>query len=377
MKYYIIAGEASGDLHGANLMREIKKNDHKAEFRIWGGDLMKAQGADLVKHYQELAFMGVQAVLMNLGKIKQNFKTCKEDLLHYRPDVLILIDYPGFNLRVARIAHENGLKVYYYISPKLWASRPKRAEAIKAYVDKMFCIFPFEIDFYNKLGYEVTYIGNPLVDEIEKNCEKEVDRKEFIAKNKLSGKPIIALLPGSRKQEHRYILPTMLSLVEHYPDFEFVVAGAPSFKAEYYHHYLENKALNIVFDQTYDLLRLAHTAVVASGTATLETGLLRVPQVVCYKFEGGAIVYNLVKALFLKVKYVSLVNLILGREAVRELIQQYFTPASLKQEVDLLLYNERYRNKMLDCYEELHRLVGKSGASSRAAELIVGSLREK
>lgn len=377
MRYYIIAGEASGDLHGANLMREIKEKDPQAAFRAWGGDLMKAQGATLVKHYQELAFMGIQAVLMNLGKIKQNFKICKEDILQYRPDVLILIDYPGFNLRVARIAHENGLKVYYYISPKLWASRPKRAAAIKAYVDKMYCIFPFEIDFYKQLDYEVTYIGNPLVDEIEKKCEKRVDRQEFVEKNKLSGKPIIALLPGSRRQEHRYILPTMLSLVEHYPDFEFVVAGAPSFNAEYYQKYLGNKELKIVFDQTYDLLRVAHTAVVASGTATLETGLLRVPQVVCYKFEGGAIVYNLVKAFFLKVKYVSLVNLILGREAVRELIQQYYTPESLKQEVDLLLYNERYRNKMLESYEELHRLVGKSGASSRAAESIVNSLKNK
>jgi len=375
MKYYIIAGEASGDLHGANLMSALKNNDPKAEFRIWGGDLMKAQGGTLVKHYREMAFMGIWAVLMNLRSIKQNMKTCNEDLLQYKPDVLILIDYPGFNLRIARFAHENGLKVYYYISPKLWASRPKRAVSIKANVDKMYCIFPFEVDFYKNIGYEVTYIGNPLVDEIEKKCSNVLDRSEFVSKNKLSGKPIIALLPGSRKQEHSYILPTMLSLVDHYPDFEFVIAGAPSFKEEYYQKYLQGKPLKLVFDQTYDLLRLAHTAVVASGTATLETGLLRVPQVVCYKFEGGAIVYNLVKALFLKVKYVSLVNLILGREAVRELIQQYFTPETLKQEVDLILFNERYRNRMLESYEELHKIVGKSGASGRAAQSIVNSLK--
>ncbi len=368
MKYYLIAGEASGDLHGSNLMKALKTEDAFAEFRYFGGDKMQAEGGELVKHYADMAFMGFTEVLLNLRTIFRNLKTCKVDLLAYQPDVLILIDFPGFNLKIAEFAKQHGIKVCYYISPKVWAWNQKRVLKIKRIVDHMFCILPFEVAFYKDWGMEVDYVGNPLLDEISLFAPNE----QFIAHNQLTEKPIIALLPGSRKQEIERLLPVMLSVTDEFKDYQFVIAAAPTFNAAYYHQFIEeNKVVSLVFSQTYDLLHNAQAAIVASGTATLETALFKVPQVVVYK--GGTISIAIAR-LLVKIRFISLVNLIVDRKIVTELIQEDCSKNKVAEELKMILSAEG-RVKMLNDYEDLHQLMGKAGASEKTARLIVKYLR--
>ena len=337
MKYYIIAGEASGDLHASNLVKELKKADAGAEVRGWGGDLMREAGVELVRHYKDTAIMGFVAVLRNLGKLQANLRFCCEDIRAWQPDVVILVDYAGFNLRIARFAKGIGLKVFYYISPKLWAWNTGRVKQIKRYVDRMYTIFPFETDFYRKYGYEVYYGGNPLADAIAARPCREETFGEFVHANGLEDKPIVALLAGSRKQELKYVLPVMLKMTGHFPDFQFVIAGAPSMTDADYAPYLEGRAVPILYGQTYQLVSQASAALVTSGTATLETALLGTPQVVCYNGVLPRLSDFLFKTV-VKVKYISLVNLIYGGEAVKELMMQHLTEERLRAELARLLF---------------------------------------
>ena len=366
MKYYIIAGEASGDLHASNLMKEINLLDKKADFRVWGGDLMQKQGGEIVKHYKELAFMGIFEVLQNIGTIKKNFKLCKTDLLKYKPDILILVDYPGFNLRIAEFANKNNIKTYYYISPKIWAWKKSRAWKIKKFIDKMFVIFPFEKDFYKKYEYEVEYVGNPLVDEIEDKKGLLPDLTAFKTKNNLSDKPIIALLAGSRAQEVNYILPEMLKVVDKYPDYQIILAGVSTFELDDYKSLIKELPVKVIFNQTYDLLKHSKAAIVTSGTATLETALFNIPQVVVYKMNKFT--YSL-GSIFVKIKFFSLVNIIMQKEVVKEMLQNNLS-VKIKSELDLILFNNEYRNKILENYKELKNRLGEKGASKRTAEII-------
>jgi lipid-A-disaccharide synthase len=365
MKYYIIAGEASGDLHGSNLVKSIKKVDPKAEFRAWGGDLMASEGVDLVKHYRDLAFMGFVEVLMNLRTIKKNMSFCKSDIQSYNPDVLILVDYPGFNLRIAEFAKGIGQKVFYYISPKVWAWKQSRVKKIKAFVDRMFVIFPFEIDFFKKHDYPVIYKGNPLLDAVEEWREKSDSREDFLKANQLEEKPIMALLAGSRKQEIDRMLPEMVGMEKHYPQFQFVLAGAPSIDKEYYLPYLEGSGVKLIQNQTYPLLNNAELALVTSGTATLETALFEVPQVVCYKANN--ISYQIAKRL-VKLDYISLVNLIMDKELVKELIQDDLNEKQLQIEIDKILPETATRAQMLEQYKALKEVLGGAGASEEVAK---------
>ncbi|MES2427779.1 MAG: lipid-A-disaccharide synthase [Bacteroidota bacterium] len=364
MKYYLVAGEASGDLHGANLMKELKKLDPQAEFRYYGGDLMQAEGGTLVKHFADMAFMGFFEVAANLRTILKNLTACKADIAKYQPDVLILIDFPGFNLKIAAFAKKNNLPVNYYISPKVWAWNQKRVLRIKRIVDHLFCILPFEVDFYKSWGMEVDYVGNPLLDAV---AAFKPDAG-FLQKNNLTNKKIIALLPGSRKQEINYLLPDMLAVADQYPDYQFVVAGAPSFNADYYDQYLQGRQIPVLFNATYDILSNAHAAVVASGTATLETALFNVPQVVVYK--GNPISIGIARVV-VKIKHISLVNLIMNSGVVKELIQQDCTPETIGAELDLILNNNTYRQTMLANYDTLDQKMGTPGASAKTAALIV------
>lgn len=367
MKYYIIAGEASGDLHGSNLMKTLKQVDPAPKFRFYGGDLMQAHGGNMVKHYSEMAFMGFLEVALNLRTILKNLKKCKEDILSHRPDVLVLIDFPGFNLKIAKFAKEQGIKVYYYISPKVWAWNQKRVLKIKRDVDQMFCILPFEVDFYHKWGMEVDYVGNPLLD-----AKKAfTPNPNFRIANNLSEKPIIALLPGSRKQELNYILPDMLSVIPSFPDYQFVIAGAPSFTKDFYQKYTQGLSIPIVFNATYDLLNVAQAALVTSGTATLETALFKVPQVVLYK--GSAISIGIARML-VKIKFISLVNLIMDSKTVTELIQEDCNITMISKELDDIL-NTPKRAEMLDNYEIIAEKMGKAGASEKTAKLIYSYLK--
>jgi lipid-A-disaccharide synthase len=366
MKYYIIAGEASGDLHASNLMRELKKRDNSAEFRCWGGDLMTAQGAHLVKHYRDLAFMGFTEVVMNLRTILKNIEICKNDLLEHKPDVLILVDYPGFNLRIADFAKKNGIKVFYYISPQIWAWKQSRVHKIKKIVDRMFVILPFEKDFYGKFDYNVDFVGHPLLDAVAGQTLHTSDWKIS------TSKPIIALLPGSRKQEISTMLPLFLSIKKHYPDHQFIIAGAPSQGKEFYQTFIKDNDVMIVYNQTYQLLKHSEAALVTSGTATLETALFGVPEVVCYK--GGAISYLIARQL-IKVKYISLVNLIMDKEIVKELIQNELNEKNLKTELDKLLETSS-RKRLLDDYAILKGKLGGEGASAKAAELMLSYLQK-
>ena len=366
MKYYLVAGEASGDLHGANLMKAIKAEDESASFRYYGGDKMQAEGGELRKHYAEMAFMGFTEVLLNLRTIFRNLKACKEDILAAHPDVLILIDFPGFNLKIAEFAKEQGIKVCYYISPKVWAWNQKRVLKIKRIVDKLFCILPFEVDFYKSWGMEVDYVGNPLLDEIA----QFVPDPEFRIRYKLD-KDIIALLPGSRKQEIERLLPDMLSVTAAFPGQQFVVAAAPSFEEAYYRQFIDSTNVTLVFAQTYQLLQVAKAAVVASGTATLETALFHVPQVVVYR--GGAISVAIARML-VKIKFISLVNLIMDRKVVTELIQEDCNASQITAELKNLLEGEG-RKKMLADYAELSGKMGSAGASERTAKLIINFLK--
>ncbi|MCE3077169.1 lipid-A-disaccharide synthase [Chryseobacterium gwangjuense] len=365
MKYYIIAGEASGDLHGSNLMKALKQKDPNSEFRFWGGDLMEKQGGTLVKHYRDLAFMGFLEVAMNLRTILNNIKFCKEDIQKNRPDVLILVDYPGFNLRIAKFAKELGIKVVYYISPQLWAWKEGRVEIIKKYVDEMMVILPFEEEFYKKHGVHSHFVGHPLLDAI--STLQNIDIEEFKTENRLNEKEIIALLPGSRKQEVEKMLEMMLSVRPYFKEYQFVIAGAPSLPKEFYEKYVDEN-VHFVSNRTYDLLRCSKAALVTSGTATLETALLNVPEVVCYR--GSKISYAIAKRLVKNIKYISLVNLIMDREVVKELIQNDLNTKNLVAELKNMLEGEK-RVQVLNDYELLRKKLGGSGASDNAAEVIL------
>ena len=376
MKYFLIVGEASGDLHASNLMAALKEKDPEADFRFFGGDLMQAVGGTLVKHYREMAFMGFIPVLLNLRTILNNMKTCQEDIRQYRPDVVILIDYPGFNLKIAKfvktVLH---LPVYYYISPKIWAWKQYRIKDFRRYVDRMFCILPFETEFFRKLDYSVDYVGNPSVDSVAQYKEKQASRPDtFMADEGLPDKPILALLAGSRRQEIKDNLPTMLEVAAAYPDYQPVIAGAPGLEPEYYKQYIGNHPAKIVFGKTYDLLQNSRAALVTSGTATLETSLFRVPQVVCYYVVAGPLASFIFRNFF-HIKYISLVNLIAGREVVQELFGARFSYQQIHDELGKILHDTAFRQQMLDGYDEIIQMLGKPGASQRTAELIYLSLK--
>jgi lipid-A-disaccharide synthase len=364
MRYYLVAGEASGDLHGANLMKALKALDHQADFRYFGGDLMQAEGGRLVKHYADMAFMGFVEVIANLRTVLGNLKSCKQDILTYKPDVLILIDFPGFNLKIAEFAKQQGIKVCYYISPKVWAWNQKRVLKIKRVVDHMFCILPFEVDFYKKWDMAVDYVGNPLLDAV---AAFKPDTN-FIQNSLLTDKPIVALLPGSRKQEINYLLPLMVDMVKQFPDYQFVIAGAPSFNIAFYNQFFTDAPIPVVFSNTYNLLSNAQAAIVASGTATLETALFNVPQVVVYK--GNAVTITIARIL-IKIGFISLVNLIMDRLVVKELIQGDYNAADVKTELTNLLQDKTYRDAMLKNYDKLDVRMGQPGASAKTAALIV------
>lgn len=367
MKYYLVAGEASGDLHGANLMKALKAEDSEAVFRYFGGDKMEAEGGALVKHYVDMAFMGFTEVILNLRTIFRNLKACKEDIIKWKPDVLILIDFPGFNLKIAEFAKANGIKVCYYISPKVWAWNQKRVLKIKKVVDQMFCILPFEVDFYKEWGMQVDYVGNPLLDEIV----QFVPDLNFRRSHQLGDKKIIALLPGSRQQEIERLLPVMLSITENHHDYIFAIAAAPTFTESYYRQFTGDKKVHLLFNNTYNLLHHAHAAIVASGTATLETALFKVPQVVVYK--GGTISIAIARML-VKIKFISLVNLIINKKIVTELIQEDCNTQKVNEELKIILTGEG-RSGMLKHYDELLLLMGKPGASAKTARLIVEKLK--
>jgi lipid-A-disaccharide synthase len=366
LKYYIIAGEASGDLHASNLMKALKREETHAEFRFWGGDLMQSAGGTLVKHYKDLAFMGFTEVIMNLRTILNNIKFCKKDILEYAPDAVILVDYPGFNLRIAEFAHKKGITVHYYISPQIWAWKENRIKKIKRDVDHMYVILPFEKKFYEeKHNYPVHFVGHPLLDAIANR--PPISLEDFTAEHGLTDKPIVAVLPGSRKQEITKMLSVMLNMVDRFPDHQFIIAGAPGQEKEFYRQFIRKENVALVQNRTYDLLSVSSAALVTSGTATLETALFKVPEVVCYK--GGEISYQIGKRL-VNVKYISLVNLILDREAVRELIQDEFNEENLENELFKIL-DHKHREKLFDDYYELEQKLGGKGASENTAKLII------
>jgi lipid-A-disaccharide synthase len=373
MKYYLIAGEASGDLHGSNLMKALKREDPGAGFRFLGGDLMKAEGGVLVKHYREMAFMGIMPVVLHLRTILRNMKACRADVRNYCPDVVILIDYPGFNLKIARyVKTKLKLPVCYYISPKIWAWKQYRIKSIRRYVDKMYCILPFEKEFYRKLGYAVEYVGNPCVDAVARFREAlagEWDKRPV--SDGLSGsKPVLALLAGSRRQEIKDNLPAMLEAAALYPAFQPVVAGAPGIERAFYDIYTKNAKAKIVFDKTYQLLQISAAALVTSGTATLETALFRVPQVVCYYTPLGWFLGFIFRHFF-HTPFISLVNLIAGKEVVKELFAERFTLKNIQAELGKILHDRDYRIQMLTEYNEVIKTLGQPGASQRAARSIV------
>jgi lipid-A-disaccharide synthase len=369
MKYYIIAGEASGDLHGSNLIRQLKQQDPQADVRCWGGDKMQAAGGHVVKHYKDLAFMGFAEILMNLRTILHNLDWCKRDIMQYRPDVLVLIDYPGFNMRIAKWAHQHGFRTVYYISPQVWAWKEGRVRQIRAYVDKMLVILPFEQAFYQKWDYPVEYVGHPLIEVIdEARANPNVGFPKF-------EKPVIALLPGSRKQEIVKKLPVMLEVSRNFPGYQFVVAQAPGLDPAFYQELVGGYPnVSSVTNQTYALLLTAKAACVTSGTATLETALFGVPEVVCYK--GSPISYQIARRL-IRVKYISLVNLIMDRLVVKELIQGELTPENLRRELDDILHNPVRRAQLEKDYHELTALLSQGGhASANAARSILQLLRQ-
>ena len=372
MKYYLIAGEASGDLHGANLMRALAEIDPQAQFRFWGGDRMEAVGGKLIKHYRDLAFMGFWEVVTNLRTILRNIDLCKGDITAYQPDALIFIDYPGFNMRIAKWAKQQGIPTHYYISPQIWAWKENRIKAIRRDVDTMYVILPFEKDFYEgKHQYPVHFVGHPLLDAIA--ARREVSMEVFKRENGLDERPIIALLPGSRKQEIAKMLSVMLSVVGSYHPYQFVIAGAPSLGYDFYRQFIREENVHFVSGKTYDLLSHAHAALVTSGTATLEAALFRVPEVVCYR--GNWISYQIAKRV-ISLKYISLVNLIMDAPVVTELIQGDLNTRNLKVELDKLL-DPAYRDKLQRDYQALRERLGNEGASRRTAQAIYNSLQDK
>jgi lipid-A-disaccharide synthase len=376
MKYYIIAGELSGDLHASYLMKEIKRKDESAEFRFWGGDRMVAESheSNLVKHIKELAIMGFIEVVLNLKTVLRNLALCKKDLLEWKPDALILVDYPGFNLRIAKFAKKNNIKNYYYISPQVWAWKKGRTKTMKKILEKLYVILPFEKEFYAKHSMEVEYKGNPLLDEIN-DYSINTDKSTFLKNNDLDEKPIIALLPGSRTQEIKKMLPIQLSLVDKYPEFNFVVAGVSTHSEEFYKTMIGNKNnVKLIYNQTYSIINNAHCAVVTSGTATLETALFGIPEVVCYK--ANPITFIIAKYLA-KIEYISLVNIILKQKAVTELLQEQWNEECLEKEFKQICFDDAYREEMKYLFNKLKSILGDSGASSAIAQSIIEDLNTK
>lgn len=370
MKYYLIAGEASGDLHASNLMKALREIDPEANFRFWGGDLMQKQGGELVKHYRDLAFMGFAEVIMNLRTILKNIAFCKEDIIRYKPDVILFIDYPGFNLRIAKWAKQKGFRTHFYISPQIWAWKENRISAIKRDIDQMYVILPFEKDFYEKKhDFSVHFVGHPLIDAIAE--QQLTDKAAFYKKYNLDERPIVALLPGSRKQEIEKMLKVMLSITSSFPDYQFIIAGAPSQEEEFYAPFVKGNPVKLVMNKTYEILSLSHAALVTSGTATLETALFKVPEVVCYK--GNFLSYQIAKRV-VNLNFISLVNLIMKREVVRELIQQQFNGKNLKNELTKIL-DEDHRKEMFEDYYLLEQKLGGKGASKKTAELIYKAIK--
>ena len=377
MKYYLIVGEASGDLHASHLIAGLKEEDSQAEFRFFGGDLMAAVGGVMVKHYKELAYMGFIPVLLHLRTIFANMKRCKEDIVAWQPDVLILVDYPGFNLDIAKFVHANTrIPVFYYISPKIWAWKEYRIKNIKRDVDELFSILPFEVEFFEgKHRYPIHYVGNPTVDEVTAFLASSSETfDDFVRANGLSAKPVIALLAGSRKQEIKDNLPDMLRAAASFPDYQLVLAGAPGISPESYKRYVGGADVKIIFNKTFPLLRQAEAALVTSGTATLETALFRVPQAVCYHTPIGKVIAFL-KRHVLKVKYISLVNLIANREVVKELVADTMTVEQVRSELNRILYDKEYRRQMLEGYEYMASRLGEAGAPKHAARKMVALLR--
>ncbi len=372
MKYYVISGEASGDLHASNLIDWIRKYDSYANFRGWGGNLMISKNVEVVKHISELAFFGITEVVANLKTISNNFKFCKKDIVSFSPDVLILVDYPGFNLRIAKFAKLKGIKVFYYISPTIWAWHQSRINIIKKYIDKMFVILPFEKDFYKKFNVDVEFEGHPLLDAIENENNNFLSFNDFCDKYNILHKPIIALLPGSRKNEIKKKLPLMLKLIPKFKEYQFVIAGAPSIPIDFYNEIINLIDIKVVFGNTYQLLKIAKSAVVTSGTATLETALLNVPQVVCYKTSG---ITYLIAKLFVKVEFISLVNIILNKESITELIQNKLTISNLIAELTMINNGDK-REQILNDYKLLNKLIGNVGASQRIAKQMVDLLNK-
>ena len=374
MKYYIIAGEASGDMHAANMMKQLKLRDQEAYFRVWGGDLMAEEAQELAKHIRETSFMGVFAVISHLKTIKANFTYCEEDILNYKPDVLILIDNSGFNLRIAKFVKKSALptRIFYYILPQAWAWKRKRVHTIQDWTDRRFAILPFEKAFYQSYGYDLDYVGHPILDSIAQRRPELMEPSAFRSHYNLNEKPIIALLPGSRKREIRTKLPKMLQVVRHFPEYQFVVAGSETIDQSLYDQYVKDQ-VKVIFGKTYDILNNAEAALVTSGTATLETALFRVPQIVCYK--PGYVTFHLLKRI-IKIRYICMVNLILDRKAVQELIEGDLNEQRMVRELKALLAPENRLN-MLAAYEELEEKLGGQGASERVAELMIEDLRNQ
>lgn len=377
MKYFFIIGERSGDLHASNLIKSLKEQDSNAVIEGVGGELSQAAGMKLTYHYQDLAIMGFVKVLMHLKTIKRNFQLCQEAILASGADAVVLVDFPGFNLRMAKFAKENGLKVFYYIAPKVWASRSKRVEQIKAYTDKVFTIFPFENDFFKQHKVDFEYVGNPLLDAISDRPLQDESKQDFLTRHQLPNKPIIALLAGSRKQEVKKLLTKFLEVRQYFPDYQFVLAGVDNLGDAFYSEICKGDKPTIIYDETYAILSHSEAALVASGTATLETALLRIPQAVCYDVGGGKLAYKLYEMFLVKVKYASLVNLIMDKVVVKELLQHFFTVENMVKELKLILNDTAYRKRMLDDYDCIIAKLGGEGASQATAKSIVDMLNSE
>lgn len=371
MRYFIIAGEKSGDLHGSNLIRELISNDPSSEIRCWGGDLMRAAGGVVQMHYNQTAFMGFTDVLKNLGKIRSLMLLCREQIIEFNPDVLILIDYPGFNLRIAEFAKLEHIPVFYYISPKLWAWNEKRVSKIKKYVDRMYIIFPFEVDFYRKHNFQAYYYGNPLMDEMEKKMKHSPDKETLKQSLGLSERHVISILAGSRKSEVVHILPKMLEVISYFKEYQFVIAGVENLSDKLYNNIIRNAPVKFIKGKTYEILQVSEAALVASGTATLEAALLNVPQVVCFR---GDFLSMVIAWAVIRVRYISLVNLIMNSEVVKELIQYSLKKENIQQELEAVLPGGRKRESVLEGYRQLKQKLGSAGVSARIAKDILKTL---
>ncbi len=371
MKYFFIIGERSGDLHASNLIRAIRQKDPEAIIEGVGGELSQSAGMKLTYHYKDMSVMGIVQVILHLRMIKQNFRRCENALFDFNPDAVVLVDFPGFNLRMAKYAKERGFKVFYYIAPKVWASRSKRVAKIKAYTDKVFTIFPFENDFFSKHKVDFQYVGNPLLDALERRNNKDESKSDFIERYHLKKKPIIALLAGSRRQEVKKMLPKYLAVSDEFPDYQVVLAGVDNLGHDFYQKIVGKSSLPpIIYNDTYTLLQNSEAALVTSGTATLETALLKIPQAACYDLGGGKFIYTLYDTFMLKVKYVTLVNLILNKFVIKEFLQHHLSVENLKRELHLILEDKVYRENMILNYEIIIKKLGGIGASDKTAEAI-------